>query len=233
MKKSAIILLLVTLITGGYASAQQAPREEDPEPKKGFDKSKLFFGGTFGLSFSNAYTLVNVSPQIGYRFNDYLAAGTGVNFIYSSDKYFDNYGNDAFRYNYGVTGLNIFGRYEIQILDSYENKTYPDGQVGAIYGQTPPLVNAAKPPGQWQTYDIIFEAPRFDDSGKVSKKAFVTVLHNGVVLHHRREILGKTGHRMIGGYEKPQTKGFIELYEHGNPVRFRNIWIRPLTDERP
>ena len=110
MKKSAFILLLAALITGGYASAQQAPREEDPEPKKGFDKSKLFFGGTFGLSFSNAYTLVNVSPQIGYRFNDYLAAGTGVNFIYSSDKYFDNFGNDAFRYNYGVTGLNIFGR---------------------------------------------------------------------------------------------------------------------------
>jgi hypothetical protein len=130
----------------------------------------------------------------------------------------------------GNNGVNIFGRYEIQILDSYQNKTYPDGQVGAIYGQTPPLVNAAKPPGQWQTYDIIFEAPRFDASGKVSQKAYVTVLHNGVVLHHRREILGKTGHRMIGGYEKPQTKGFIELYEHGNPVRFRNIWIRPLGE---
>jgi long-subunit fatty acid transport protein len=91
-------------------SAAHAQREEDPEPRKGFDKSKLFFGGNFGLSFSNYYTLVNVSPQVGYRFNDYLAAGVGLNFIYSSQKYFDNFGNDAFRYNYGVTGVNVFGR---------------------------------------------------------------------------------------------------------------------------
>ena len=101
--------MLATILIGGYASAQR-PGDEDPEPKKGFDKSKLFFGGNFGLSFSNYYTLINVSPQIGYRFNDYLAAGAGVNFIYSSEKYYDAYGNDAFRYNYGVTGLNIFGR---------------------------------------------------------------------------------------------------------------------------
>src|SRR5690349_1251602 len=103
MNKSVFVLLLAAIFSGGYASAQ-GPREGDPEPKKGFDKSKLFFGGTFGLSFSNYYTLVNVSPQVGYRFNDYLAAGAGVNFIYSSEKYFDAYGNDAFRYNYGVTG---------------------------------------------------------------------------------------------------------------------------------
>jgi len=109
MNKNVFVLMLAAVFAVGTASAQR-PREEDPEPKTGFDKSKLFIGGNFGLSFSNYYSLVNVSPQIGYRFNDYLAVGTGVNFIYSSQKYFDNFGNDAFRYNYGVTGLNVFGR---------------------------------------------------------------------------------------------------------------------------
>jgi hypothetical protein len=131
----------------------------------------------------------------------------------------------------GNNGLNIFGKYEIQILDSYQNETYADGQASAIYGQFPPLVNASKPPGEWQTYDVIFEAPRWDEAGKLTKKAHVTVLHNGVVVHHRRELHGPTGHRNIGNYNRPQSKGFIELYEHGNPVRFRNIWIRPLGDD--
>jgi hypothetical protein len=113
MKYRFVILLLSVVLVSNYANAQygrERDRDEDQAPKKGFDKSRLFFGGNFGLSFSSAYTLVNVSPQIGYHFNDYFAAGAGVNFIYSSEKYYDNYGNDAFRYNYGVTGLNIFGR---------------------------------------------------------------------------------------------------------------------------
>ena len=129
----------------------------------------------------------------------------------------------------GNNGVNIFGRYEIQVLDSYENETYADGQAGAIYAQTPPLVNASRPPGEWQTYDIIFEAPHWTD-GKLSKPAFITVIHNGAVLHHRREILGSTQHRAEVKYGKPQEQGPIELYEHGNPVRFRNIWIRPLGE---
>ena len=131
----------------------------------------------------------------------------------------------------GNNGVNIFGRYEIQVLDSYNNQTYPDGQAGAIYGQFPPRVNASKGPGEWQTYDIIFEGPKWDEGGKLLKKAHVTVLHNGVILHHRQEILGGTNHRSVGNYDKPQpAKGYIELYEHGNPVRFRNIWIRPLGE---
>lgn len=130
----------------------------------------------------------------------------------------------------GNNGVNIFGRYEIQILDSYENQTYSDGQASAIYGQTPPLVNASKPPGEWQSYDIIFESPRWEDT-KLVKKGAVSVLHNGLVVHHRRELLGRTGHRIMPSYDKPHPpKGFIELYEHGNPVRFRNIWIRPLRE---
>jgi hypothetical protein len=127
--------------------------------------------------------------------------------------------------------VNIYGLYEIQVLDSYKNETYADGQAGAIYGQTPPLVNASKPPGEWQTYDIIWEAPRWDDSGKLLKKAYVTVLHNGAVIHHRTELWGNTSHKIVGSYKRPHPpKGYIELYEHGNPVRFRNIWIRPLGE---
>ena len=130
----------------------------------------------------------------------------------------------------GNNGLNIFGRYEIQILDSYENKTYADGQAAAIYGQFPPLVNASKKPGEWQTYDVIFEGPRWDDQGELTRKASVTVLHNGVIVHNKRELLGGTSHRQIPPYTKHNEKGSISLYEHGNPVRFRNIWIRPLGE---
>ena len=130
----------------------------------------------------------------------------------------------------GNNGVNFYGKYEIQILDSYENKTYSDGGAAAIYGQYPPLVNASKGPGEWQTYDIIFESPRWDESGKLAKKARVTVLHNGLVVHHGQELMGRTGWRQLAKYDdKPHPpKGFIELYEHGNPVRFRNIWVRPL-----
>jgi hypothetical protein len=130
----------------------------------------------------------------------------------------------------GNNGLNIFGRYEIQILDSYNNETYSDGQAAAIYGQTPPLVNSSRAPGEWQTYDVIWEAPRWDAEGKLEKKAYVTVLHNGVVVHHRRELHGFVNHRTVGDYKQRKEKGPIELYEHGNPVRFRNIWIRPLGE---
>ena len=133
----------------------------------------------------------------------------------------------------GNNGVNIFGRYEIQVLDSYNNETYADGQAAAIYGQQPPLVNASRPPGEWQTYDIIFESARWDASGNLVKKAYVTVLHNGAVVHHRQELYGNTPYRALGNYNKPHApKGYIELYEHGNPVRFRNIWIRPLGELR-
>ena len=127
----------------------------------------------------------------------------------------------------GNNGVNIFGQYEIQVLDSYQNETYADGGAGSMYGQYPPMVNASRPPGEWQTYDIIFEGPRWDESGKVVRKASATVLHNGVMIHNKTEFFGPTGHRNYGNYDKPgRTKGPIELYEHGNPVRFRNIWIR-------
>ena len=137
----------------------------------------------------------------------------------------------------GNSGVLINGMYEVQVVDSFNNPTYPDGQAGALYGQTPPLVNASKPPGEWQTYDIIFESPRWNADGNLVKKANVTVIQNGVVLHHKREFFGSTDgiggvpHKTLGAYTKPHPPEVcIELQDHHNPVRFRNIWIRALGE---
>jgi len=128
----------------------------------------------------------------------------------------------------GNSGVFLLGAYEIQVLDSYDNKSYADGQASALYGFKPPLVNASRKPGQWQTYDIIFEAPRWDDEGKQTKKAYVTVIHNGVVTHHRQEYLGPTGHKKVANYDTILAKGPLKFQDHGNPTRFRNIWVREL-----
>ena len=127
----------------------------------------------------------------------------------------------------GNSGVFFYGRYEIQVLDSYENPTYPDGQATAIYGQTPPLVNASLPPGKWQSYDIVFSAPRFKD-GKAEQPAFVTIFHNGVLTQNHTALLGSTPHRAVGTYTAHPEKGSISLQDHGNPMRFRNVWIREL-----
>ena len=127
----------------------------------------------------------------------------------------------------GNGGVFFFGRYEIQILDSYENPTYPDGQAGAIYSQMPPLVNASLPPGQWQTYDIVFIGPRFKN-GQLETPAYTTIFHNGVLVQNNTKLIGDTPHGAVGKYEPHEEKGELALQEHGNPTRFRNIWIREL-----
>lgn len=118
--------------------------------------------------------------------------------------------------------------YEVQVLDSYQNPTYPDGQASAIYGQYPPAYNVSAPPGEWQTYDIIFIRPRFDKSGKLMKPAYLTVFHNGVVVHNHRELLGPTTHKVRTAYSAHPDRLPIALQDHGNPVRYRNIWVRDL-----
>ena len=117
----------------------------------------------------------------------------------------------------------------MQVLDSYKNPSYADGQAGALYGQFPPLVNAMRPPGDWQSYDIIFEGPRFEDA-KLARPARVTVFHNGVLLHHARELMGATAHKRLASYKAHGLEGPIMLQDHGDPVRFRNIWVRRLSD---
>ena len=133
----------------------------------------------------------------------------------------------------GNSGIYLMGQYEIQVLDSYNNRTYADGQAAAMYGQWPPLANAARPPGEWQTYDIIFEAPRFED-GKLVKPAFQTVLWNGVVVHNRKEAIGSTVYRNVAKYTPHAPELPLMIQDHANPVRFRNIWIRKLgTYDQP
>jgi hypothetical protein len=132
----------------------------------------------------------------------------------------------------GNSGVFLLGKFEVQVLDSYNNITYPDGQAAALYGQYPPLVNASRPPGEWQTYDIVFMAPRFREANLVTP-AVVTVLHNGVVVHHATAYWGPTTHKQILPYTPELTKGPISLQDHSNPVRFRNIWIRTLNPYDP
>lgn len=132
----------------------------------------------------------------------------------------------------GNSGVFFMGQYEVQVLDSYDNKTYPDGQAGALYGRKPPLVNACRKPGEWQTYDIVFHRPIFDGD-KVVKRATFTVFQNGVLVQDHTELSGGTGwrgHHSITGYTPHGDKGPFELQDHGNPVKFRNVWIRELKD---
>jgi hypothetical protein len=121
-----------------------------------------------------------------------------------------------------------FDRYEIQVLDSYDNKTYADGAAGAVYGQYPPLVNVCLPPGQWQTYDIVYTAPRFDAEGKLLSPARETVFQNGVLIQNNVQLTGPTSWLERGPYQAHPEKQPISLQDHGNPVRFRNIWVREL-----
>jgi hypothetical protein len=133
----------------------------------------------------------------------------------------------------GNSGVFFFGRYEVQVLDSFENPTYADGQAGAIYGQKPPLVNATRAPGQWNIYDIVFIAPRFAADGSVTSPARLTVVHNGIVVQLDEKLLGGTAHRALPSYSAHGPTGTIKLQDHGNPMRFRNIWVRPINLERP
>ena len=136
----------------------------------------------------------------------------------------------------GNSGIYFMGKYEVQILDSYINKTYFDGQCASIYKQTPPMVNACRKPGEWQSYDIIFESPRFKDDGSLLRPGYVTVLHNGVVVQNHFEMLGGTFYDRPAKYEKHPPRLPLHIQFHGNPVKFRNIWIReiaPIVGKKP
>jgi len=127
----------------------------------------------------------------------------------------------------GNSGVLLMSRYEIQVLDAWENPTYADGQTAAIYGQWPPLANPARRPGEWNTYDIVWEGPRFE-GGQLAKPAYVTVLYNGVLVHHHKESMGPMVYRQVAHYTPHDPEEPLMLQDHHNPVRYRNIWIRKL-----
>lgn len=131
----------------------------------------------------------------------------------------------------GNSGVFLMGRYEVQVLDSYGNITYADGQASAVYGQYPPQVNAARPPGEWQSYDIVFRRPRFNSLGVVEKPARITVFHNGVLVQDNVEPWGGTNWQRYTPYEYHPDKLPLSIQDHGNPVRFRNVWIRELSEK--
>lgn len=130
--------------------------------------------------------------------------------------------------NRGNSGVYLMDTYEVQVLDSYQNRTYPDGQAASLYGQFPPLVNASRPPGEWQSYDIVFRAPHFGPNGVVERPATITVLHNGVLVQEHVTLTGPTAHQARPPYAAHADRLPIKLQDHAHPVRFRNIWLREL-----
>lgn len=130
----------------------------------------------------------------------------------------------------GNSGVYLMTKYEVQVLDSFENETYADGQAAAIYGQTPPLVNACRQPGEWQSYDIVFRAPRFTPSGGLLRPATLTVFHNGILVQDHFPLTGRTSWLHTLPYTRHASELPISLQDHGNPVRYRNIWVRRLDN---
>ena len=128
----------------------------------------------------------------------------------------------------GNSGIFFMGQYELQVLETQENKTYPDGMAGSIYGQFPPLANPGRGIGKWQTYDVIFRAPRFNEDGSLAKPARITALLNGVLVQDNQELMGRATHKKRTGYNKHADKLPLTLQNHGQTVHFRNIWVREL-----
>ena len=127
----------------------------------------------------------------------------------------------------GNSGVALMGRYEIQVLSGFDNKTYADGMAGSLYGLYPPMVNPTRPEGEWNAYDIFFEAPHFDGA-KVVKPAYVTLIFNGILVHHRVELIGTTSITPLAKYQPHAAEESLVLQAHVGPARFRNIWIRRL-----
>ncbi|HVV00935.1 MAG TPA: DUF1080 domain-containing protein [Verrucomicrobiae bacterium] len=240
MKTSLQILLIGSLLTlgstasvpaGPAATTDTEPRSVHPGPPPAdaivlFDGTNLDQwksaknGGPAKWKIENGYAEVNGTGNIATKkeFGD-----CQIHLEWATPTTIKGEGQGR-----GNSGVYLQGRYEIQILDSYTNKTYFNGQAGAVYKQHPPLVNASRPPGEWQTYDIIFHAPRFSADGKVEKRATVTVLHNGVLVQDNAEIEGMTSPAGPPKYEPHPLKQSLVLQDHHNPDRFRNIWIREL-----
>lgn len=222
------------IITPGTFSTQDQPGRPPSDAIVLFDGTDLSkwqaegVGPDKGKTVAAAWKVENgyfeVAPKTGSVFTKEKFGDVQIHLEWTSPTVIE--GKSQGRGNSGVL---IMGLYEVQVLDSYDNVSYADGQAGAIYGQYPPLVNAARKPGQWQAYDIVFEAPRFD-GGTLVRPAYLTVFLNGVLLHHHKASLGPMRHRILTKYEAHAPELPLMLQAHSNPVRYRNIWVRRLGD---
>jgi hypothetical protein len=216
------------------------PEPYDAEAAKPPEGAKILFDGS-EESFQN-WTDTKGGPTKRKLVNGALESVRGSGYIQSKEKF----GSCKLHIEFatptvakgtgqgrGNSGVFLMGQYEVQVLDSYENVTYPDGQCGALYGRKKPDVNASRKPGEWQTYDITFHRPIFNEKGEVTRKAKFHVVHNGHVIHDNVELSGGTGWagpHAATEYKKHEDKGYLTMQDHGNPVRFRNIWIEEIED---
>ena len=215
------------IITPGTASTQEKPG------KPPSDAIMLFNG----KDLSNWQAVKETGPAMWTVGKGYFEVAPGTGDIQTKQVFGDCQlhvewaapnppkGKDQGR---GNSGIFLHGLYEIQVLDSYQNITYADGEAAAVYGQYPPLVNAARPPGQWQLYDIIFHGARFDQGGKLLRPANVTVIFNGVLVQDHVDIKGPNVLRVGAPYEPTAERLPLRLQDHHHPVRYRNMWIREL-----
>lgn len=216
------------------------PGPYDPEAAKAPEDATVLFDGS-EESFAN-WTATNGGPTKWKLVDGALESVRGAGYIQTKEEFgscrlhvefatpTEVKGNGQGR---GNSGVFLMGQYEVQVLDSYENTTYPDGQCGALYGRAKPLVNASRKPGEWQTFDITFHRPEFNEEGHVTRRARFHVVHNGEVIHDDVVLTGGTGWRgphSVSSYQKHGDTGPIKIQDHGNPVRFRNIWIVPIED---
>ncbi|HTY84324.1 MAG TPA: DUF1080 domain-containing protein [Silvibacterium sp.] len=213
------------VIDPGTASTQEAPGRPPSDAVVLFDGKDLAQwaakdGGPAKWKVENGY--MEVVPKTGYLVTRQAFGDCQLHVEFAEPVPATGESQER-----GNSGVFLMGLYEIQVLDSYQNKTYADGQAAAVYGQYPPLVNASRPPGQWQAYDIIFHGPRFAD-GKVVRPARVTVLHNGMLVQDNVELTGPTAHGQRPPYQPGPDRLPLQLQDHGNPVRYRNLWIREL-----
>ena len=220
-----------TVVTPGTVSSQEQPGTPPSDATVLFDGKDV-----------SAWTAMDGSPTKWVVHDGALECVPGSGYVRTLQAFGDcqlhvewaapnpPHGDSQGRGNSGV--FFGFGRYEVQVLDSYNNKTYADGSAASVYGQYPPLVNVTLPPGKWQVYDIVWTAPRFDDEGKLKSKARLTVLHNGVLVQNNVELTGPTGWVGRIPYPTHPERTPIAFQDHGNPVRYRNVWVRELGNPR-
>ena len=213
-------------IEAGTASTQDSPGRPPSDAVVLFDGKDLSKwaqkdGSAAKWKVENGY--VEVVPKAGYIYTREAFGDCQLHVEFAEPAPAKGEGQDR-----GNSGVFLQGLYETQVLDSYQSKTYADGQAGAIYGQYAPLVNASRAPGQWQTYDIVFHGPRFAKDGKLLRPARETVFHNGVLVQDNVELSGPTAHGKRPPYEPQPEKLPLALQDHSHPVHYRNIWIREL-----